>query len=114
MPAALPVTILEMLSVLNLPAEIETNTVFKEHRPLVLDCTPLATVVKSIPLNMIKNVQESLLTEIQPNLTLDTAYRPYIECPPSRGDTARCSPRYFLCWYYISQSPTQNPICNFQ
>ena len=40
MPAALPVTILEMLSVLNLPAEIETNTVFKEHRPLVLLYTP--------------------------------------------------------------------------
>lgn len=37
MPAALPVTILEMLSFLNLPAEMESNTVFKEHRPLVLE-----------------------------------------------------------------------------
>ena len=45
---------------------------------------------------MIKDVQESSLTEIQSNLTLHVAYRPYIECPPSRGDTARCSPRYFL------------------
>ena len=45
---------------------------------------------------MIKNLQESLLTEILPNLTLNTAYRPYIECPPNRGDTARCSPRYFF------------------
>jgi len=37
MPAALPVTILDMLSVLNLPAEMEANTVFKEHRPLILE-----------------------------------------------------------------------------
>jgi len=31
MPAALPVTILDMLATLNLPAEMESNTVFKEH-----------------------------------------------------------------------------------
>ena len=37
MPAALPVTILDMLATLNLPAEMESNTVFKEHRPLVLE-----------------------------------------------------------------------------
>ena len=45
---------------------------------------------------MIKNLQESSLTEIQPNLTLNTAYRPYIECPPSSGDAARHSPLYFF------------------
>ena len=37
MPAALPVTILEMLSVLNLPAEMEGNTIFKEHRGIVME-----------------------------------------------------------------------------
>jgi hypothetical protein len=37
MPAALPVEILVVLSTLNLPAEMENNTVFKEHRPLVLE-----------------------------------------------------------------------------
>jgi hypothetical protein len=37
MPAALPVELLDVLSILNLPAEMEGNTVFKEHRPLVLE-----------------------------------------------------------------------------
>jgi hypothetical protein len=37
MPAALPVELLVVLSTLNLPAEMESNTVFKEHRPLVLE-----------------------------------------------------------------------------
>ena len=37
MPAALPVELLDVLSTLNLPAELESNTVFKEHRPLVLE-----------------------------------------------------------------------------
>jgi hypothetical protein len=37
MPAALPVELLDVLSTLNLPAEMESNTVFKEHRPLVLE-----------------------------------------------------------------------------
>lgn len=37
MPAALPVELLVVLATLNLPAEMESNTVFKEHRPLVLE-----------------------------------------------------------------------------
>ena len=61
---------------------------------LLVYYTHLATGGKSFPLNMIKNLQESSLTEILPNLTLNAAYRPYIECPPIRGDTARCSPRF--------------------
>jgi len=36
---------------------------------LWVHCTLFATVVKSYPLNMIKNLQESLLTEILPNHT---------------------------------------------
>jgi len=71
---------------------------FSVTRLLINECyyAPFAQVVKSFPLNMIKNLQESLLTEILPHLTSNTAYRPYIECPPSRGDTARCSPRYLF------------------
>lgn len=37
MPAALPVELLDVLAILNLPAEMEANTVFKNHRPLVLE-----------------------------------------------------------------------------
>ncbi|MDY0152697.1 MAG: hypothetical protein RBS43_10530, partial [Candidatus Cloacimonas sp.] len=37
MPTALPVSILDMLSVLNLPAELEANPIFKGHRGLVLE-----------------------------------------------------------------------------
>ncbi len=32
---------------------------------------------------------------------MTTAYRPYIECPPSRGDAARCSPRFCLSLYRL-------------
>jgi len=34
---AYPVSILDLLSVLNLPAEMESNEVFKKHAPLVLE-----------------------------------------------------------------------------
>jgi hypothetical protein len=37
MPAALPVEIPEVLSILNLPSELDTNPVFKNHKPLVLE-----------------------------------------------------------------------------
>jgi len=30
--------------------------------------------------------------------TLQAAYRPYIECPPIRGNTARWFPRFFWLW----------------
>jgi hypothetical protein len=50
MPAALPVELLVVLSTLNLPAEMESNTVFKEHRPLVLE------TIKSV---VIENFYES-------------------------------------------------------
>jgi len=37
MPATLPVPIPDLLTVLNLPAELESNTVFKEHKNLILE-----------------------------------------------------------------------------
>jgi len=38
---------------------------------------------------------------------LHVAYRPYIECPPSRGDTARCSPRNF---FILQPEPNELPF----
>ncbi|MCK9557385.1 MAG: hypothetical protein M0R50_05015 [Candidatus Cloacimonetes bacterium] len=40
--------------------------------------------------------QISFLTKIQAMHFMFLAYRPYIECPPNRGDTARCSPRFLF------------------
>jgi len=37
MPPALPVPIPDLLTVLNLPSELETNPVFKEHKHLILE-----------------------------------------------------------------------------
>ena len=44
MPATLPVGILDLLSVLNLPADLESNEVFKKHAPLVLELVRLVVV----------------------------------------------------------------------
>ncbi len=37
MPAALPVELTDVLTFLNLPVEMESNSVFKLHRPIVLE-----------------------------------------------------------------------------
>jgi hypothetical protein len=44
MPPAYPVSIPDVLSVLNLPADMETNSVFKNHAPLVLELVRLVVI----------------------------------------------------------------------
>jgi len=57
---------------------------------------PVATVVKSFLHNTIINWNDWHLTESVCYQKIQTAYRPYIECPPRHGDTARCFPRFSL------------------
>jgi hypothetical protein len=44
MPPAYPVLVPDVLSVLNLPADMESNGVFKKHAPLVLELVRLVVV----------------------------------------------------------------------
>jgi len=46
------------------------------------------------------------LTEIRHKLTLQAAYRPYIECPPIRGNAARCFPRFLLLYMTDTDIPS--------
>jgi hypothetical protein len=48
------------------------------------------------------------LTEIGHKKILQAAYRPYIECPPIRGNTARCLPRFF--WVFSNAINSINKV----